>query len=269
MVFPGRKGCSWFRLYLDYMWSDTDWGQKEHHQRFISVLHWYWLCKCRVSCLQCVSFPPPDWHCWPVRVFPGSCWTLQKSHRLGLRRPTGQFSTSAGEDLQELWGSNFTDRKMWGNLKVLELGFFSPFTKSRTFHLQEVCEGAGGFLCWVSAFFQGGSRLCWLFIFHWWRGRKEGKKVLNTGVFQAIVLVDTLLVDHLPWPSAPPHLIYPLVGMQHGLILHYWRFHHRHVVSVRWFLHTGYTGERKTFTEEENFGWIFPLFLNKRFWTDK
>lgn len=66
-----------------------------------------------------------------------------------------------------------------------------------TFHLQEVCEGVGGFLCWVSAFFRGGL-VCALFIFQWWQGRKEGKKVLNTGVFQAIVLVDTLLVGYLP-----------------------------------------------------------------------
>lgn len=122
------------------MWLDTYWGQKEHHQCFISVLLWYQLCKCRVSCLQCVSFPRPDWHCWPVWVFPGSCWTLWKSHRLGLRRPTGQFSTSAGEDLQELWGSNFTDRKICGNLDVLGLGFFLPF-KSRTL-LVASCAGS-------------------------------------------------------------------------------------------------------------------------------
>lgn len=162
MVSPGRKGCSWFRLYLDYMSSDTDWGQKEHHQCFISVLHWYWLCKCRVSCLQCVSFPPPDWHCWPVRVFLGSCWTLQKSHRLRLRRPTGQFSTSAGEDLQELWGSNFTDvrkpRCFWVGLfltfyKIKDIPFARSVWRCGWLPVLDLSFFQGGLVCAESSFF--------------------------------------------------------------------------------------------------------------------
>lgn len=67
--------------------------------------------------------------------------------------------------------------------------------------MREVCEGAGGFLCWISAFFRGVSFVLNLHFFPvvaGKEGRKEGKKVLNTGVFQAIVLVDTLLVGHLP-----------------------------------------------------------------------
>lgn len=104
--------------------------------------------------------------------------------------PTFVAVVEAQGFLQKVWGSNSTDRKVWGKLSVY--GFMStPFCETQDIPFERSvwrCWCLDGFLCWVSAHIRVG-----LFrtdsLSSGGGGGRKGRKC-ETGVFQDIVFLD-------------------------------------------------------------------------------